>query len=29
LEIDGSDRKKFPDLTEKTVGVPAGHETSR
>ena len=29
LEIDGSDRKKFPDLTEKTVGVPAGHKTSQ
>jgi hypothetical protein len=29
LEIDGSDRKKYHGVTKKTVGVPAGHETSR
>ncbi len=29
LEIDGSNRKKYPLVTEKTVGVSAGHETSR
>jgi hypothetical protein len=29
LEIDGSNQKKYPLVTEKTVGVPAGHETSR
>ncbi len=29
LEIDGSDRKKYLFVSEKTVGVPAGHRTSR